>query len=45
MLSTVAAPSDRHATWYLTFSNNNTNAPVTVIVDANNGTLETVIKE
>ncbi len=44
-LSTAAAPSDRHATWYLTFSKNNTNAPVTVIVDANTGTLEKVIKD
>jgi hypothetical protein len=44
-LSTAAAPADRHATWYLNFSKNNTNAPVTVIVDANTGALEKVIKD
>lgn len=43
-LSTAAAPSDRHATWYLNFSKNNTNAPLSVIVDANTGTVEKVIK-
>jgi hypothetical protein len=43
-LSTAAAPSDRHATWYLNFSKNNTNAPLSVIVDANTGAVEKVIK-
>jgi hypothetical protein len=43
-LSTAAAPSDRHAMWYLNFSKNNTNAPLSVIVDANSGAVEKVIK-
>ena len=44
-LGTSAAPSDRHATWYLTFSKDNKNAPLTVIVDANTGAVEKVLKQ
>jgi hypothetical protein len=44
-LSTAGAPADRHAMWYLTSSKNNMNAPVTVLVDANTGSLEKVIKD
>ena len=43
-LGTAAAPSDRHATWNISFSKDNTNAPVTIIVDANTGAVERVIK-
>ena len=46
MIGTAAAPSDRHATWNISFSDPKTsqNAPITVIVDANTGVLEKVIK-
>ena len=42
---TAAAPSTNHATWYLNFSMDNSNAPLTVIVDANTGEVEKVIKQ
>ena len=46
MIGTAAAPSDRHATWNISFADPKTsqNAPITVIVDANTGALEKVIK-
>ena len=43
-LGTAAAPSDRHATWNISFSKDNTHAPLTIIIDANTGVLERVIK-
>lgn len=45
ILGTAAAPSDRHATWNISFTNKDSqNAPVVVLVDANTGALEKVIK-
>jgi hypothetical protein len=45
MVQTAAAPSDRHATWYLTYSRaDNTDADLTVIVDANTGAVEKVLR-
>lgn len=44
-LGTAAAPSDRHATWNISFSKDNKNAPVTIIIDANTGVVEKVIKD
>jgi hypothetical protein len=46
MIQTAAAPSDRHATWYITYSKEQAKDPgVTVIVDANTGTVEKVLKD
>jgi hypothetical protein len=44
-LGTAAAPSDRHATWNISFSKDNKNAPILILVDANTGVLEKVIKD
>lgn len=45
MLQTSAAPSTRHATWYLNFSKpDGMSGNLTVIIDANTGALERVIK-
>jgi hypothetical protein len=45
MIQTAAAPSDRHATWYINYSaENGKDAPVSVIVDANTGAVEDVLK-
>ena len=44
MIQTAAAPSDRHATWYINFSQEGgKDAPLTVIVDANTGAVENVM--
>jgi len=44
-LQTGAAPGTRHATWYLTFSTaDNQNGKLSVIVDANTGALEDVLR-
>jgi len=46
MIQTAAAPSDRHATWYITYSKEQAKDPgVTVIVDANTGSVEKVLKD
>jgi hypothetical protein len=46
MIQTAAAPSDRHATWYITYSKEQAKDPgVTVIVDANTGSVENVLKD
>jgi hypothetical protein len=46
MIQTAAAPSDRHATWYITYSKEQAKDPgVTVIVDANTGAVEKVLKD
>lgn len=43
-IQTAAAPSDRHATWYIAYSKpDGTNAQRTVIVDANTGAVEKVL--
>jgi hypothetical protein len=45
MIDTAAAPSTRHATWYITYTNkDNKNGNLTVIVDANTGAVEKVLK-
>jgi hypothetical protein len=44
-LGTAAAPSDRHATWYIGYEKDNKSAKLTVIVDANTGKLEKVLKD
>lgn len=45
MLGTAAAPSDRHATWNINFSKDKArDAPISIIVDANTGKLESVMK-
>ena len=46
MIATAAAPSDRHATWYINFSNaQSKNGGVSVIVNANTGVVEKVVKD
>lgn len=45
MIQTAAAPSDRHATWYINYSKDQgKDAPVSVIVNANTGAVEDVVK-
>jgi len=44
-LGTAAAPRDRHATWNISFSKDNQNAPILILIDANTGVLEKVIKD
>lgn len=45
MVATSAAPSDRHATWYINFSNaQSKSGGLSVIVNGNTGTVEKVIK-
>jgi hypothetical protein len=43
-IQTAAAPSTRHATWYINFEKDNKSGGVTIIVDANTGALEKVLK-
>ena len=45
MIGTAAAPGTRHATWYINYSKEYRNANVTVIVDANTGIVEKVLKD
>ena len=44
-LGTAAAPDTSHATWYIGYEKNNKNAKLTVIVDANTGKVEKVLKD
>ena len=44
-LGTAAAPSDRHATWNISFSKDDKNAPLLILIDANTGVLEKVLKD
>jgi hypothetical protein len=44
MIDTAAAPSDRHATWYINYSKDNKDGGLSVIVDANTGAVEKVLK-
>jgi hypothetical protein len=45
-LGTSAAPSTNHAMWYLNFSKEKErNAPLTIVVDANTGKVENVLKD
>lgn len=45
MLGTAASPRDRHATWNINFSKDGAkDAPVTILVDANTGKVDTVSK-
>jgi hypothetical protein len=43
-IQTAAAPGNRHATWYITFEKDNKAGAVTIIVDANSGAVEQVLK-
>lgn len=43
-IQTAAAPNSRHATWYINFEKDNKAGGVTVIVDANTGVVESVLK-
>jgi hypothetical protein len=43
-LGTAAAPSDRHATWYINYEKDNKSGGLSVIVDANTGKVEKVLK-
>ena len=45
MIDTAAAPSNRHATWYINYSKDNKNGGLSVIIDANTGALEKVLKD
>lgn len=43
-IQTAAAPNTRHATWYINFEKDNKSGDTTIIVDANTGALEKVLK-
>jgi hypothetical protein len=43
-IQTAAAPSNRHATWYINFEKDNSSGGLTTIVDANTGLVEKVLK-
>jgi hypothetical protein len=45
MIGTAAAPETRHATWYITYNKDNRNGNISVIVDANTGAVERVLKD
>ena len=45
MIDIAAAPSNRHATWYINYSKDNKSGGLSVIVDANTGTVEKVLKD
>ena len=45
MIDTAAAPGSRHATWYINYSKDNRNGGLSVIVDANTGVVEKVLKD
>ena len=45
MIGTAAAPSDRHATWNISYSNKDSkSASLLVLVDANTGAFEKAVK-
>jgi hypothetical protein len=44
MIQTAAAPSNNHATWYINYSKDNRDGGLTVILDANTGAVEKVLK-
>ena len=44
-VGTAAAPSDRHANWYIHYEKDNKTADLTVIVGANTGKVEKVMKD
>ena len=43
-LGTAAAPKDRHATWYINYEKDNKSGGLSVIVNANTGKVEDVLK-
>jgi len=45
MIDTAAAPSNRHATWYINYSKDNKSGGLSVIIDANTGAVEKVLKD
>jgi hypothetical protein len=45
MIQTAASPGTNHATWYVTYgSKDGRSGPLTVIVDANTGAVEKVLR-
>jgi hypothetical protein len=44
MIDTAAAPSNRHATWYINYDKDNKDGGLSVILDANTGAVENVLK-
>jgi hypothetical protein len=44
MIDTAAAPSNRHATWYINYDKDNKDGGLSVILDANTGAIENVLK-
>jgi hypothetical protein len=44
MIDTAAAPSNRHATWYINYNKDNKDGGLSVILDANTGAVENVLK-
>jgi hypothetical protein len=44
MIDTAAAPGTRHATWYINYSKDNKDGGLSVILDANTGAVENVLK-
>jgi len=45
MVDTAAAPGSRHATWYINYSKDNKSCGLSVIIDANTGAVEKVLKD
>jgi hypothetical protein len=45
MIGTAAAPDTRHATWNISYSKDYRNANILLIVDANTGAVEKVLKD
>jgi len=46
IIGTAAEPSDRNATWNITYSSKDSkSAPMLVLVDANTGSFEKAIKD
>ncbi|MEP7180693.1 MAG: hypothetical protein ABI886_00730, partial [Betaproteobacteria bacterium] len=44
-IDTAAAPSNNHATWFINYQKDNRNAKLIVIVDANTGVVEKIIRD
>jgi hypothetical protein len=44
-IDTAAAPSNNHAMWYINYQKENQNAKLSVILDANTGAVEKVLKD
>jgi hypothetical protein len=44
-IDTAAAPSNNHAMWYINYQKDNRNAKLSVILDANTGVVEKIIRD